>query len=75
MRTRTNHKITLSIQELESLLSKMKEHKEHNRDLSNTATIDLDYDSDWNTLRISDSVGNAYQHSSYAECVGHKFTE
>ena len=40
-----------------------------------TVTIDLDYDTDWQTLRISDKVGNAYQHNSYAECNGHRFTE
>lgn len=75
MRTRTSHQITLSISELESLLSKMKEHKEKNDSLGNTVTIDLDFDSDWQTLRISDKVGNAYQHNSYAEYNGHRFTE
>lgn len=75
MRTRTSHQITLSISELESLLSKMTEHKENNGTLGNTVTIDLDYDTDWQTLRFSDKVGNAYQHNSYAECNGHRFTE
>lgn len=75
MKIRTNHQITLSESELESLLSKMKEHRQNNNALGYTVTIDLDYDTDWQTLRISDKVGNAYQHNSYAECNGHRFTE
>lgn len=61
--------------ELESLLNKMIEHRQNNKDLAQTATIDLDYDTDWETLRLSDKVGNARQHSNYAECDGLSFTE
>lgn len=75
MRQKTEHKVSISICELESLLSKMKEHRENNSDLSTSATIDLDFDTDWGTLVISNGIGNAYQHSSYAECNGLKFTE
>lgn len=75
MKTRTEHKITLSISELESLLNKMVEHRQNDKDLGQTVTIDLDFDTDWKTLRISDKADNAYQHSSYGECDGHRFTE
>lgn len=61
--------------ELESLLNKMVEHRRNNKDLSQTVTVSLDLDTDYDTLRISDKVGNAYQHNSYAECSGHLFTE
>lgn len=75
MRKRTDHKITLYVKELESLLSKIQEHKRNNPDLDSTVTIELDFDTDWNSLRLSDNAGNAYQHSGYVECDGLKFTE
>ena len=74
MKTPTDHKITLSISQLEDLISMMKEHKSNNPDLSSSAIINLDYDTDMNSLVISDRIGNAKQFSSYAECNGHSFT-
>ena len=61
MKTQTEHKITVSISQLEDLISMMKEHKANKPDLSSSAIINLDYNTDMNSLVISDKIGNAEQ--------------
>lgn len=74
MRQHTGHRITLSIEEMESILRKMHEHRAQNDSLSARVTLDLDYDTDYETLRIADRRDNAYQYNSYYECNGKRFT-
>lgn len=74
MKRPTEHQITFSIDELESIIRKMHEHRQCNRTEGSTVILDLDYDSDWRTLRIADHPDNAYQHNAYAECYGIVFT-
>ena len=70
MKQPTRHRVTLSIDEMESLLQKMRENRLRNETLSSRVTVDLDYE----TLRIADHSDNAYQYNSYGECNGKRFT-
>lgn len=47
MRQHTGHRVTLSIEEMESILRKMHEHRRQNDSLSTRVTLDLDYDTDY----------------------------
>nr|DAZ61887.1 MAG TPA: hypothetical protein [Caudoviricetes sp.] len=74
MKQPTRHRVTLSIDEMESLFQKMRENRLRNETLSSRVTVDLDYDTDYETLRIADHSDNAYQYNSYGECNGKRFT-
>lgn len=74
MKQPTTHRVTLSIEEMESLLRKMQENRQCNQTLSTQVSIDLDFDTDYETLRIADHADNAYQYNAYGECFGKRFT-
>lgn len=74
MKQLTGHRVTLSIDEMESLLQKMLGNRQCNQRLSTRVSIDLDFDTDYETLRIADHSDNAYQYNSYGECNGKCFT-
>ena len=74
MKQPTRHIVTLSIDEMESILRKMHENRQRNGTLSSRVTIDLDFDTDYETLRVADYSDNVYQYNSYGECNGKRFT-
>ena len=83
MKQPTRHIVTLSIDEMESILRKMHENRQRNGTLSSRVTIDLDFDTDYETLRVADHSDNVYQYNSYGiyffrvsygECNGKRFT-
>lgn len=68
MRKPTEHKIVLSIEELEPIIEKMKENQQRYTTLSDQIRLDLVFDTDWNAHRIDPATG--YQFNCYAECIG-----
>lgn len=74
MRQQTIHRVTLSIEEMESILRKMDENRRQDDSLSARVTLNLEYDTDYETLRVADRRDNAYQYNSYYECNGKRFT-
>lgn len=68
MKKPTEHKIVLTIEEMESIIKQMRENQQRNKSLSEQARFDLVFDTDWNAHRLASYTG--YQFNSYAECIG-----
>ena len=60
--------LTISIVDLEILLSEMKANKSN--EICDTATIDIKYDTDWESYKMKRGRNVGTQHSYYAECNG-----
>lgn len=69
MKKKTEHIVTLSIQEMEELIYKMKINQSKEPAMSQQVKVSLLFDTDYNSLRI-DKDADGYQFSSYAECNG-----
>ena len=69
MKTKTEHIVTLSIQEMEELIYKMKINQSQEPAMSQQVKVSLLFDTDYRSWEIDKDEGG-YQFSSYAECHG-----
>jgi hypothetical protein len=70
MSTKTNKKVALSIDEMETIIAKMRENQQRDRAMSSNVAFDLLFDTDLRAHVIDGVTG--YQFSGYAECGGMK---
>jgi hypothetical protein len=67
MKTKTTHTVTLTIEQLEKILSKMKANIRQEPSLSTIAVFPLALDTDYRSL-VVDEERDGEQLSGYAEC-------
>jgi hypothetical protein len=70
MRTKTQHEIILSVEQMEKIITTMKENQCREPAMSNNVKFQLFFDTDWNAHVINNVSG--HQFSVYAECDGMK---